>query len=113
MAEQQISINNLPDLLTVREVAQILRVSLLPLSVGAKEESYRQLELTAEATEDIKKKPSFGSSESSLKKNNYAAFLLDFVFGFVPDSFGGIGLSYLRTGSFQFFLLPLLIMVRL
>ena len=31
MPEQSISINNLPDLLTVREVAQILRVS--PLTI--------------------------------------------------------------------------------
>lgn len=31
MAEQNISINNLPDLLTVREAAQVLRVSPLTL----------------------------------------------------------------------------------
>jgi excisionase family DNA binding protein len=31
MAEQSLSINNLPDLLTVREVAQVLRVS--PLTI--------------------------------------------------------------------------------
>ena len=29
MAEQTLSINNLPDLLTVKEVAQLLRVSVL------------------------------------------------------------------------------------
>ncbi len=29
MADQSISINNLPDLLTVKEVAQLLRVSVL------------------------------------------------------------------------------------
>ncbi len=31
MAEQNVSINNLPDLLTVREAAQVLRVSPLTL----------------------------------------------------------------------------------
>lgn len=55
IVNQNISINNLPDLLTVREVAQVLRVSPLLSKDGAREENCQQLELIPEETGDIKR----------------------------------------------------------
>jgi len=52
----KVSLSDLPDLLTIREVADLLRISPLTIKRWVKKENYRLSELTREVTVVIVKK---------------------------------------------------------
>jgi len=81
MINQTLSINNLPDLLTVREVAQILRVSPLTIKRWGKRGKLRQSGLIPEETE-VQKRSRTLALRNPIKRRIEVASLQFLIFNY-------------------------------
>ena len=70
MATQTLNLENLPDLLTVREVAQILRVSTLTIKRWGKRGKLTPIRINSRGDRRYKRKPFNGFSALPPKRNN-------------------------------------------